>query len=117
MAVERGAVPVHSKALHRGALVAITDVSCRGEDTRCGTEERSDAHQLIVRARVPGQSMTELNTADAIDARASRRFDLAQADRIDDTAYNRILWRAMKGPATPYPGARRMSVLDIARSR
>jgi len=48
MAVDRGAVPVHSKVLHRGGLVAITDVSCRGEDTRCGAEERSDAHQLIV---------------------------------------------------------------------
>jgi phospholipase C len=69
------------------------------------------------RAQVPGQSMTELNTADAIDARASRRFDLAEADRIDDAAYNRILWRAIKGPAMPYPGSRRMSVLDVARGR
>jgi hypothetical protein len=76
------------------------------------------------RASLPGlpwrrttQSLLEMNTADAIDARASDWLDVAQADRIDDAAYNRILWRAMKGPGTPYPGMRRMSVLDIARSR
>jgi YVTN family beta-propeller protein len=66
---------------------------------------------------VPTQSLLELNIADGVDARASRRLDLARADRIDDAAYNRILWRAVKGPATPYPRPRRMSVLDIARNR
>ena len=27
------------------------------------------------------------------------------------------LWRAIKGEAAPYPGARRMSTLDLARGR
>ncbi len=48
MALDRAAAPVHSKTLHRGALASITDVSCRGQDTRRGAEECTEAHQLIV---------------------------------------------------------------------
>ena len=31
--------------------------------------------------------------------------------------FNNILWRMMKGEATPYPGARRISLLELARAR
>ena len=48
MALDSAGVPVLSIALHRGALVSITDVSCRGQDTRCGAEECTHAHQVIV---------------------------------------------------------------------
>ena len=66
---------------------------------------------------VPAQRLDELNLADAPGARASLRLNLARADLIDDARFNRILWRAVKGGAAPYPGARRVSTLDLARGR
>ena len=66
---------------------------------------------------VPSQRLDEVNLAGAPGARQSRALDLARADLIDDARYNRILWRAIKGEAAPYPGARRMSTLDLARGR
>ena len=65
----------------------------------------------------PAQRLDELNLADAPGARASLRLNLARADLIDDARFNRILWRAVKGDAAPYPGARRVSTLDLARGR
>ena len=66
---------------------------------------------------VPSQRLDEVNLAGAPGARESRALDLARADLIDDARYNRILWRAVKGEAVPFPGARRMSTLDLARGR
>jgi hypothetical protein len=37
------------------------------------------------------------------DAITSNRLPLDEADRCPEDLFNRILWRAMKGPATPYP--------------
>jgi len=37
------------------------------------------------------------------DAYASARLPLAQPDRCPEDIFNRILWRAMKGTAAPYP--------------
>jgi len=38
-------------------------------------------------------------------------------DIADEDLFNRILWRAVKGEASPYPGATRMSALEFKRSR
>jgi hypothetical protein len=40
---------------------------------------------------------------------------LAAADRNDDDAFNRLLWRVVKGEGVKYPGTRRGSMLDYAR--
>jgi YVTN family beta-propeller protein len=37
------------------------------------------------------------------DALVSNRLPLEEADRCPEDVFNRILWRAMKGPQTPYP--------------
>ena len=67
-------------------------------------------------AITPAQSLRELNAPGAVGARESSRLDFASADRINDDAFNRLLWRIIKGE-TPYPGSRRSSTLDYARNR
>jgi hypothetical protein len=37
------------------------------------------------------------------DALASARLPLEEPDRCPEDLLNRILWRALKGPDTPYP--------------
>ena len=37
------------------------------------------------------------------DARVSARLPLEKPDQCPDDVLNRILWRATKGPLTPYP--------------
>jgi hypothetical protein len=68
-------------------------------------------------ALVPAQSLGQLNLAGGPDAAASARIDLSRADRIDDDHFNRLLWRAIKGPRAVYPDPRRISLQEIARSR
>jgi YVTN family beta-propeller protein len=65
-------------------------------------------------ARVP---LDERNPGGGRAARESRRLDLAKADAADMDLFNRILWMAVKGEAAPYPGARRMSALEVRRSQ
>lgn len=38
-------------------------------------------------------------------AKESARLDLSKADAADEDLFNRILWRSIKGPDVPYPGA------------
>jgi len=44
-----------------------------------------------------------------------RSFDLSRADAVDDEAFSRVIWMAVKGERVPYPGARRMSALEAVR--
>jgi len=37
------------------------------------------------------------------DALVSARLPLDEMDRCPEDVFNRILWRAMKGPDIPYP--------------
>ncbi|HMA43046.1 MAG TPA: bifunctional YncE family protein/alkaline phosphatase family protein [Gemmatimonadales bacterium] len=68
-------------------------------------------------ALTPSVPLDERNPAGGRAARESRRLDLGAADAADMALFNRILWMAVKGEATPYPGARRMSLLEARRSR
>ncbi|MGI8548411.1 MAG: hypothetical protein ACR2M1_13970 [Gemmatimonadaceae bacterium] len=65
----------------------------------------------------PTQRVDERNRAHGVAAAESRKIDLAEADRVDDMQFNRLLWRAIKGVRTPYPTTRRASTLDFARDR
>jgi len=67
-------------------------------------------------ALTPQQSLTELNPSTGVGARRSARLDFSAVDRVDDDEFNRILWRALKGPA-PYPAVRRASTLEYSRAR
>ncbi|HEX8941896.1 MAG TPA: alkaline phosphatase family protein, partial [Gemmatimonadaceae bacterium] len=68
-------------------------------------------------AITPDQSLTEPNVASGADAQRSERIDLSRADRVNDDAFNRILWRAIKGPRAPYPSAHRVGVQEYVRGR
>ena len=65
----------------------------------------------------PAVSLDEHTGAGAPGAAASARIDLRIEDQVPDGLFNRILWRAIKGPAVPYPGATRMSALEAQRAR
>lgn len=51
----------------------------------------------------PIQSLDELNSPNAAGAEESQGFNLTAADKIDDAAFNRVLWRAIKGETVPMP--------------
>jgi sugar lactone lactonase YvrE len=68
-------------------------------------------------ALTPTQSLDERNAPRGRAALDSRRFDLSRADAIDDDAFSRVIWMAVKGEGVPYPGARRMSALEAVRGR
>jgi YVTN family beta-propeller protein len=68
-------------------------------------------------ALTPQVPLDERNPARGRAARDSRRLDLATADAADMDLFNRVLWMAVKGQRTPYPGAHRMSMLEARRSR
>jgi YVTN family beta-propeller protein len=67
-------------------------------------------------ALVPDIPLDERNPSGTRGALESERLDLTQEDRSDDELFNRILWEAVKGDA-PYPGPRRLSLLELHRGR
>src|SRR5205809_5338948 len=50
--------------------------------------------------RIP---LDERNDATAWGAEASRRMNLAEADRIPEQEFNEIIWRSVKGADSPMP--------------
>jgi YVTN family beta-propeller protein len=78
----------------------------------------ADAPDLRPYAAVtPAQSMVEVNASPGRDAKISERLDFSAADRADDDALSRIVWRAVKGAATPFPAKRRVSLQEMTRGR
>ena len=65
---------------------------------------------------VPQVPLTERNPAKTALARASRQLVLEREDRSNDDLFNRILWRQIKGDV-PYPGVRRMALLELHLNR
>ncbi|MGI8508611.1 MAG: bifunctional YncE family protein/alkaline phosphatase family protein, partial [Gemmatimonadaceae bacterium] len=68
-------------------------------------------------AIVPRVNLSEKNTKQSVGAAESARLDLSAEDRADEDLFNRILWKAIKGKATPYPGVVRVSGLEWRRAR
>ena len=64
----------------------------------------------------PAVNRDERNPPTGRAARESERLDLGM-DRGDMDLFNRVLWMAVKGEQVPYPGTRRMSALEVWRSR
>jgi DNA-binding beta-propeller fold protein YncE len=62
------------------------------------------------------QPLDELNTAKTASAQASLELDLDRVDAADEDAFNRILWTLLKDQQ-PYPGIKRVSLLELARAR
>ena len=67
-------------------------------------------------ALTPVQPLDETNPRRA-NAAGQPQFDLSRADAIDNEAFSRDIWLAVRGPHVPYPGARRMSTLEAVRGR
>jgi hypothetical protein len=67
-------------------------------------------------ALTPDVPLDETNPKRTALAALSRRLDFSAEDRADDALFNRVLWRAIKGER-PYPGSRRIPVLEVQRSR
>jgi YVTN family beta-propeller protein len=63
----------------------------------------------------PRVSLDERNPARSAAARATLHLDLSREDPANEELFNRILWAMIKGPERPYPGTRRMSLLDRQR--
>jgi YVTN family beta-propeller protein len=66
---------------------------------------------------MPGVPLSERNPAATRGARESRALVLDREDASDDDAFNRVLWRAVKGPRRAYPGPTRMALLEARRGR
>jgi YVTN family beta-propeller protein len=68
-------------------------------------------------ALTPEHSLDELNPPQGANAQASMRLNLEEVDAADMDAFNRVLWSVIKGEGVPYPGAKRISSLEITRAR
>jgi YVTN family beta-propeller protein len=65
---------------------------------------------------VSSTPLTDRNPMRGTGAINSRKLDFSGEDRADDDLFNRVLWAAIKGEKTPYPGPTRMSAAELARS-
>jgi hypothetical protein len=68
------------------------------------------------KAIVPEQSLDEKNPDDK-NAEASLALELDREDRSDDALFNRILWTAIKGSNSPYPGPQRVSLQKLQQEQ
>ena len=66
-------------------------------------------------ALVPSVSLDARNPGGGRGARESARLDFDFEDVAEERAFNRVLWRAIKGETVPYPGINRMSALEWKR--
>jgi Phosphoesterase family len=66
-------------------------------------------------ALTPAVALNEMNPANTTGSRNSARLDFRKEDLANEDAFNRVLWSAIKGDASPYPGARRASMLELRR--
>ncbi len=64
-------------------------------------------------ALTPSVPLDQKNPPRTALARLSRGLDLSQEDRANEALFNRILWREIKGPERPYPGATRLALRDL----
>ncbi|MEP6905100.1 MAG: alkaline phosphatase family protein, partial [Gemmatimonadales bacterium] len=66
-------------------------------------------------ALTPAVSLNDRNPKAGAGARESQGLVLDKEDQSSDDLFNRILWRAVKGDARPYPGPARTSMLEYRR--
>jgi hypothetical protein len=52
---------------------------------------------------VPAVDLKETNQASAWGAKLSEQFDLTKEDAADDLLFNEVIWRSVRGPASPMP--------------
>ena len=69
------------------------------------------------KALVPSVSLDEVNPVRGSLAEESKKLALSKEDIADEDLFNRILWKQIKGFDRPWPGVKRMPVLDPAVAR
>ena len=52
---------------------------------------------------VPAVDLTEKNSRTAWGTKLSEKFDLTKEDAVDDLLLNEVIWRSVKGAASPMP--------------
>jgi hypothetical protein len=65
----------------------------------------------------PKVDLLAVNPTKAPGARQSSLMDFDEYDRAPEDPLNRILWRAVKGPAVPYPAPRHRALLFATLAR
>ncbi len=65
----------------------------------------------------PAVDSVEKNPRRGAAATASALLDFSAEDRADENLFNRVLWRAIKGPAVPYPGRTSLPALEWRSAR
>jgi hypothetical protein len=53
--------------------------------------------------RAPGVDLNQRNTATAWGAEKSMKLNLEKEDQADDLVFNEIIWKSVKGAASPMP--------------
>ena len=96
-------------------LEAMSQFDHYGRPLRDIWSDRPDLRPYDV--LTPSVALTEKNPPRGAGAAASARLLLDMEDQADEDAFNRILWVAAKGLTAPYPGTRRMSLLEGIRGR
>ena len=84
-----------------------------GRALRTVWRETPDTRPYV--ALTPGVSLNDRNPKAGAGARESQGLVLDKEDQSNDDLFNRILWRAIKGDARPYPGPTRTSMLEYRR--
>jgi len=84
-----------------------------GRALRTVWRETPDTRPYV--ALTPGVSLNDRNPKAGTGARESQGLVLDKEDQSNDDLFNRILWRAVKGDARPYPGPTRTSMLEYRR--
>ena len=69
------------------------------------------------KALIPSVSLDEVNPATGSLAEESKKLALSKEDIADEDLFNRILWKQIKGFDRPWPGVKRMPVLDPGVAR
>ncbi|HVZ77593.1 MAG TPA: alkaline phosphatase family protein [Gemmatimonadaceae bacterium] len=65
----------------------------------------------------PSTPLDTRNPSRGEGARQSRKLDLRVEDAADETLFNHILWRAIKGDNVPYPGTHRITAQELLRGQ
>jgi YVTN family beta-propeller protein len=92
-------------------LSALSPYDYFGHPLRDAFGRKPDLRGFV--ASIPQVNLDERNPSTSVGARESATLDLSDADRADEAVFNRILWRAIKGPNVPEPPPRRASMADL----
>ncbi len=78
---------------------------------RCFNKE---ATHPSFKARPAGYDLNEVNTGHNVWQELSETFNFSKEDRVDDAAFNTVIWKAVKGLNSPCPPSVRAAFLNTS---